>query len=100
MLENSNLRDHLTGIHKKFFTYLNEEQLIKSIQYCVNEISVAGRPYISTDEKYKKEILTLTERFIKLRDDESAKDNKYLEKLRELASDFVKFEFKVEQETE
>jgi hypothetical protein len=100
MLENSNLRDHLTGIHKNFLTYLNEKQLIKSLQYCVGEISVAGKHHIPTDEKYKKEILTLTERFIKLRDDESAKDNKYLEKLRELASDFVKFEFKVEQETE
>ena len=101
MLENHYLREKLIGSHKTLIDSLNEEKLLDSLQTIVVMVGVATDNHIPTDEKYKKELREMVDRFIFLRDDSNVKKDKdYLEKLRELASDFVKFEFRVESETE
>lgn len=99
MFKNTYLRDLLIGSHKRLINRLNEKDLLDSLQ-SFGDVGIAIPNLYPKDAKYKKELSELVDRFVFLRDDGNVKKDKdYLEKLRELASDFVRFEFKVERET-
>lgn len=101
MADNGYLREKWIGSHKNFIYHLTEEEVLDSLQLIVAEVCMTYEDHIPTDEKYKEVVRNLIKRFIDLRDDKiSADGENRLEKLQELASDFLEFEFKVKLETE
>lgn len=101
MFENTYIREKLTGTHRTLIFYLKKEDLLKALDSINAQICVALEEHIPTSQKYREKLRVLLERYYKLRDDESEKeDPDYFDNLIDLASDLVKFEFEVRAETE